>query len=107
VHNVIGRRVEVRLSLAEVRWRFGDQPLVVEGQAGLGRSDGPSTVTHRFRDRSTSAADPGATLPITAEVVFDVRYTLEGAGPFPVDPPLVVSQTRTLLVREAQAVVHR
>ncbi len=107
VHDVIGRRVEVRLNLAEVRWRFGDQQMVVTGPAGLGLADEPSTVTHRFRDRSTSAADPHGPLPVTAEVVFSVRYTLDGAGPFTVDPPLTMQQTSALIVREAQAVVHR
>lgn len=107
VHDVIGHRVEVRLNLAEVRWRFGDEHLVLRGPAGLGRSEGASIVSHRFRDRSTSAANPDASLPVTAEVVFSVRYTLDGAGPFGVDPPVAVQQTRTLVVREAQAVVHR
>jgi hypothetical protein len=107
VHDAVGRRVEVRLSLAEVRWRFGEEQLAVRGVAGLGRSDGPSTVNHRFRDRSTSAANPQDPLAVTAELVFDVRYTLDGAGPFEVEPPVTVQQTRTLIVREAQAVVHR
>ncbi|MFN0026466.1 MAG: hypothetical protein ACKV2O_04655 [Acidimicrobiales bacterium] len=107
VHDVIGRRVEVRLNLSEVRWAFGADPLVVNGVAGLGKADGPSTVIHRFRDRSTGPANAAAALPITAEVVFAVRYTLDGAGPFEVEPPLTVQQTRSLVVREAQAVVHR
>lgn len=107
VHQVIGRRVEVRLNLFEVRWQFGEEQVVASGPAGLGTTPGPSTVTHRFRHRSTSAANPDAALPVSAELVFSVHYTLDGAGPYQVDPPLTVQQARTLVVREAQAVVHR
>ena len=36
-----------------------------------------------------------------------VRYLLDGAGPFVVDPPITVTVETPVVVREAQAVVHR
>ncbi|MCC6185291.1 MAG: hypothetical protein IT194_11585 [Microthrixaceae bacterium] len=98
IHDVLGHRVELTLEPAGVRWDFGD------GTTGDGAAG--STVTHRYRDRSTSAAAPDGAHTVTAEVEVAVRYTLDGTGPFEVQPPLVASAAASLVVREAQAVLH-
>lgn len=107
VHDVLGRRVEVQLSLAEVRWRFGPDRVLVLAAPGLGRTGERSEVTHRFQQRSTTAADPGRGHPVEVTVTLAVRYLLDGAGPFVVDPPITVTVETPVVVREAQAVVHR
>ncbi|MGD9751475.1 MAG: hypothetical protein AB7W59_10825 [Acidimicrobiia bacterium] len=110
VHDVFGRRVELIIEPAAVQWTFGDGAAVtVVGPAGLGGASGgvpAEPVTHRYRDRST-VEDPSGTYPVVAAVELSVRYTLDGAGPFEVQPPLRADAASALVVREAQAVLHR
>ena len=103
-HDVVGHAVDVELRLAGVGWSFG--PAAEPVEAGLGEA-GAGTVAHTFQVRSTSDAAPAAALRIGATVRIAASYTLDGAGPFDVTPAIEVPLASTLVVREAQAVVHR
>jgi len=104
VHDVLGRRVVLRLEVGELRWSFGDGRSDRYGREGLG-VPGSGAVTHRYRDRST-AGDPAGAYPVTVEVAVRVRYTLDG-GPWLEVPSLTATGRSPLVVREAQAVGHR
>ena len=115
LHDVVGHRVELTLEPATVAWSFGDgSSSGLEGVAGLGRDatdgrsgGGESPVAHRYRDRSTSAGAPDGDYEVAVTIELSVRYTLDGAGPFDVEPPLSAAAAAPLVVREAQAVLHR
>lgn len=108
-HDVVGRAVDVELRLAGVDWSVGTGGAggpVRLAATSLG-APGTGTVAHTFDVRSTSAAAPDAALPVAAGVRIAATYTLDGAGPFEVTPAILVPLSSTLVVREAQAVVHR
>lgn len=104
--DVLGRQVVLTLQAQEVRWDFGDgRAATMPAAEGFGQASGPSGVAHRYQVRSTSAAAPDGAMTVRAEVTIGVSYTLDGAGPFVVNP-LVSPASRTLVVREAQAVIR-
>ncbi len=105
LHDVLGRRVVLRLEPAEVRWSFGDGTGATFGPQGLGVAGAAGPVTHRYRWRSTTAG-PHASYRLEAAVSIAVRYTLDDSDWFEVTPPLVAAAERDLVVREAQAVGH-
>jgi hypothetical protein len=104
--DVFGRRLVLELRAVAVRWDFGDGTVAALGPGdGFGSPEGRSAVAHRYRARSTSGAAPDATVTVAVEVDVAVSYTLDGAGPFAVDPPLLATASTDLVVREAQAVI--
>ena len=103
---VFGRRLVLELRPAAVRWDFGDGGGAALGPGdGFGSPGGRSATAHRYRARSTSGAAPDAAVTVAVEVDVAVSYTLDGAGPFAVDPPLLAAASTALVVREAQAVI--
>lgn len=102
VFDVFGHRVDVELHVESASWSFGDGA-VLERTAG----DATSALTHRYRVRSTTAARPDAAYEVALTLRVGVRYRLDGSAPLAAEPPLSLRATRTLVVREAQAVGYR
>jgi len=107
VHDAVGHRVELELSLSTVRWSYGDGAVVATGPEGLGVRGASGPAAHRYRVRSTRPDVTDGTYPVTAELAFAVAYRLDGGPLLDAGLPVEVSTSRSLVVREAQAVAHR
>jgi hypothetical protein len=104
--DVFGRRLVLDLRPVAVRWDFGDGSGASLGPVeGFGSPGAPSATAHRYRARSTSGAAPDGALTVGVAIDVAVSYTLDGRGPFVVEPPLLASASADLVVREAQAVI--
>jgi hypothetical protein len=103
--DVFGRRLVLDLRPRAVRWDFGDGvTLQLEPDDGFGSPTGRAPTAHTYRSRSTADGAEG-TVTVAVEVDVAVSYTLDGLGPFVVDPPLAAAASADLVVREAQAVI--
>jgi hypothetical protein len=103
--DVFGRRLVLDLRPRAVRWDFGDGAVLALAPGdGFGSPTGRASTAHIYRSRSTATSAEG-TVTVTVEVDVAVSYTLDGRGPFVVDPPLRATASADLVVREAQAVI--
>jgi hypothetical protein len=94
--SAFGLTVTVNVRLVEVAWDFGDGTPVV--QAGLGEAwPERSSVQHAYRD--ASGEQP---YPVTATLLFQPTYAVNGVAGPPLDP-IQVPVTRPYLVRQVQA----
>ena len=107
VHDAVGHRVDLELTLRSVRWTYGDGAVTVMGPEGLGARGSTGPQAHRYRARSTRPEAVDGTYPVTVGLEFAVTYRLDGGPVFTAEPPVEVTASRPLVVREAQAVVHR
>jgi len=107
VHDAVGHRVDLEVSLHTVRWSYGDGAVVETGPEGLGIRGSSGPAAHRYRVRSTRPEFAGGAYAVTADLGFAVAYRLDGGPLLDVGPPLELTASRSLVVREAQAVAHR
>lgn len=95
--SAFGITVVVTVDLAGVEWDFGDGTPVV--RAGLGEAwPERSSVKHAYE---RSSGDTPYT--VTARLIFQPRFTVNGAPGAPLDP-IVVPVEREYVVRQVQAV---
>lgn len=98
-----GDSIDLRLTLADVEWNFGDGSPPLHG--GLGEPyPAESTVRHLYTHRSTSPANPEGAYELRATITIAVDYWYAGAGPTPV-APLEITHVAPVTVRQLQAVI--
>jgi hypothetical protein len=95
--SAFGLDVAVTATMTEVVWDFGDGTPPV--RAGLGEAwPQRSSVQHNYADPS-----PSGGYVVTARVTFAPSFTVNGGAATALDP-IVVTFTRTHVVRQVQAV---
>jgi hypothetical protein len=95
--SAFGLDVAVTATMTEVVWDFGDGSAPV--RAGLGEAwPQRSSVQHNYADPS-----PSGGYVVTARVTFAPSFTVNGGAATALDP-IVVTFTRTHVVRQVQAV---
>lgn len=112
-HAVVGHDLLLRLTPQSVTWTYGDGtstttgPEALRAPGGTGPGAAPAgAARHRYSRRST-VADPKGTYPVSVTVSLAVTYHLDGGAALSVEPAVSTSASTELVVREAQAVVHR
>ena len=94
--SAFGLTVTVTIQLVEVEWDFGDGSPVV--QAGLGEAwPQRSSVQHNYRK-----ASGGSPYAVTATLLFQPAYTVNGVAGPALDP-IQVPVTRDYVVHQIQA----
>lgn len=98
-----GDSIDLRLTLADVEWNFGDGSPPLHG--GLGEPyPAESTVRHLYTHRSTGPSNPEGAYELRATITIAVDYWYAGAGPTPV-APLEITHVAPVTVRQLQAVI--
>jgi hypothetical protein len=95
--SAFGLTVQVQATMTDVVWDFGDGTPPVH--AGLGEAwPERSSVQHTYADPST-----GAGHPVTVSVTLQPSFSVNGGAPTQL-APIVLTFTRSYVVREVQAV---